>query len=77
MKDQQFDPAPPMSFILFLAIVSGMLIGFWIGYIGRKSNIDNKITMYIEEFQQKAIENNAAYYDAKTGDFKWNNEKPK
>jgi hypothetical protein len=46
------------------------MVGFCLGcsYMNGKCN---------NEFIKKAIENNAAHYDMKTGKFTWNNEKPK
>jgi len=67
MNDQQFDPTP---LIILLCILVGSMVGFCIGcsYMNGKCN---------NEFIKKAIENNAAHYDMKTGKFTWNNEKPK
>jgi hypothetical protein len=51
---------------LFYIFMAGMVVGLTVGYF-----------WFDIAFRRRAIENNAAYYDAKTGDFMWNNEKPR
>ena len=51
--------------------IVAMLLGAFLGFILGAIILGNSCA---KQYRDKAIENNAAHYDLKTGDFTWNNE---
>lgn len=54
------------------AFIAGVILGFIVG----ATLVGNIVSCAdITEWQATAIEHNAAHYDTKTGEFKWNDDK--
>lgn len=58
-----------------IGIVNGLLLVLCLVSTILAIGLGLRCITITDRWESDAIEHNAAYYDAKTGDFKWNDEK--